>query len=89
MAIEIQDFTTYDFPSEIYENIAFSKKHGVIWTREDAFKWYNEELSEIEKNYKSLQNKIVGPHVIEDVKRIFQYKPGPLPLYKTRMYNRQ
>jgi hypothetical protein len=85
---------------EWYATIAFTHPRTVKrmaqglmnWTKEEAFTWYDEELTSLEKIYKEtykqyMRWKIVASFSAESMQRFLEKKPGPLPPHKTRVYH--
>jgi len=84
---------------EWYATIAFTHPRTIertaqgtlLWTKEEAFAWYDEQLVMMEKMYKQMyedhvQWKMIDPLRTSLMTNFPQRQPGPLPPYKTRVY---
>jgi hypothetical protein len=84
---------------EWYATIAFTHPRTVTrmeqglmnWTKEEAFAWYDEELTSLEKVYSDtyeqyMRWKMVASFSARSMQTFLEKKPGPLPPHKTRIY---
>jgi len=82
-----------------FDTIAFTNPRTIArtaagllnWTKEEAFARYNEELALMEKQYKAMHKdytrwKQIESFRVSTLQNFTQRQPGPLPPYKTRIY---